>query len=56
MKIEEFKELSGLAESINTMIIQIRNQIEILEEEIAKKRAGGKYSEAVCKRCLMPTK
>ena len=34
---QEFKELSGLAESINTMIIQIRNQIEILEEEIARK-------------------
>ena len=29
---QEFKELSGLAESINTMIIQIRNQIEILDE------------------------
>lgn len=34
---QEFKELSGLAESINTMISQIRNQIEILEEEIARK-------------------
>ena len=34
---QEFKELSGLAESINTMIEQIRNQIEILEEEIARK-------------------
>lgn len=34
---QEFKELSGLAESINTMIIQIRNQIKILEEEIARK-------------------
>lgn len=34
---QEFKELSGLAESINTMIVQIRNQIEILEEEIARK-------------------
>lgn len=34
---QEFKELSGLAESINAMIIQIRNQIEILEEEIARK-------------------
>lgn len=34
---QEFKELSGLAESINTMISQIRNQIEILEEKIARK-------------------
>lgn len=34
---QEFKELSGLAESINTMISQIRNQIKILEEEIARK-------------------
>lgn len=34
---QEFKELSGLAESINMMIAQIRNQIETLEQEIQRK-------------------
>ena len=34
---QEFKELSGLAQSINTMISQIRSQIGLLEQEIQRK-------------------